>query len=179
MATNTDVLEKEKTGLPSQEKIEMSEADLIAGLLEATDYETNEDLMKKIEVKRAGKLLFEFVIRPLSEKEMQKIRKASTKMYNNPDGKRLPKIEGELRIEEYRSRKIYEATTDEYKAKLWDNPKVIAGVKAKGKDILEFWEIIDAVLMAGEKLAIAEKIDDISGYGKDDEEVGLEDYAKN
>ena len=81
-------------------------------------------------------------------------------------------------MDEFRSRKIYAATADEDKAKLWDNPKVKAGLKAKGKDIIESWEIVDVVLMAGEKFNVSEIIDDISGYN-DDEKLELEEYAKN
>ena len=185
MATKNDVLdleqektEIEKTGLPEQEKVLMSEEDLIAGLLAAADFETDEDTMKNIQIKRNGRIFFEFKVHPLGEKEMQKVRKQSTKYYKNPQGKHLPPIEGDLRIDEYRSRKIYAATTAEDKAKLWDNPKVKAGLKAKGKDIIEAWEIIDAVLMGGEKYTVSEVIDDISGYN-DDEKLELEEYAKN
>lgn len=179
MATKNDVLENERTGLPSQEKIEMSEADLIEGLLAATDYEANEDLMREIKIERNKKLYFKFIVRPLSEKEMQKIRKSATKMYNNPDGKRLPKIEGDLIVDKYRSMKIYEATVEKDRELLWDNPKVKASLKARGKDILEYWEIIDAVLLPGEKLRITDVIDEISGYGNNEEEIGQEEYAKN
>ena len=59
-----------------------------------------------------------------------------------------------------------------------DNPKVKSGLNAKGKDIIEAWEIIDAVLMGGEKYTISEIIDDISGYNND-EKLELEQYAKN
>lgn len=185
MAAKNDVLdleqektEMEKTGLPDQEKVLMSEEDLIAGLLAAADFETDEDTMKVVRIERAGKLFFEFKVHPLGEKEMQKIRKQSTKFYKNPAGKHLPAIEGDIRMDEFRSRKIYAATTDEDKAKLWDNPKVKSGLNAKGKDIIEAWEIIDAVLMGGEKYTISEIIDDISGYNND-EKLELEEYAKN
>lgn len=181
MAANQDVLENEKTeiektGLPPQEK--MNEKDLIAGLLAAADYATDEDNIQPVQIKRNGKLYFEFNIHPLSEKELIKIRKQSTVYYKNPAGKHLPKIEGDTRIDELRSRKIYAATTEEDRRKLWDNPQVKAGLKAKGIDIIEEWEIIDAVLMGGEKFALSEKIDDISGYN-DNEELELEEYAKN
>ena len=182
MTAKKDVLDNEQltieqTGLPSNEQVLMNEQDLISGLLAASDYKTDESTIKRIEIKRNGNLLFMFEIRPLSEKELMKIRKESTKTYKNPGGKNLPPIEGELRMDEFRSRKIYAATTDEYKAKLWDNPQVKASLNAKGHNIIMPYEIIDAVLMAGEKYAVSEKIDDISGYN--DEEIGLEEYAKN
>lgn len=180
MAAKNDVLENEEvklTGLPEQEKVLMSEEDLINGLLAAADYENDEDSMQPVQIKRNGRLFFEFTVRPLSEKEMIQVRKQSTNYYKNP-AKGMPKIEGDLRIAEYRSRKIYAATIESDREKLWDNPKVKASLRAKGKDILEAWEIIDAVLLGGEKFAVSETIDDISGYN-DDEKLELEEYAKN
>ena len=179
--TTINTLEKEetvKTGLPEEEKVLMNEEELVRGLLAAADFETDEECMKKIEIKRNGKLFFEFKVHPLGEKEMMKIRKQSTTYYKNPAGKHLPKLEGDIRMDEFRSKKIYAATADSDKAKLWDNPKVKAGLNAKGKDIIEAWEIVDAVLMAGEKYSVSEIIDDISGYN-DDEKLELEEYAKN
>lgn len=184
MAAKNDVLENEKTeiektGLPSEEQVLMSQEDLIAGLLKAAEYETDEKMMQPVQIKRNGVLLFEFNVHPLGEKEMQKIRKQSIKTYKNPAGRHLPQIEGDVKLDEFRSRKIYAATSDSDRAKLWDNPKVKAGLKAQGKDIIEDWEIIDAVLMAGEKVKISEIIDNISGYNDDEEELELVEYAKN
>lgn len=182
MTAKNDVLENEQevelTGLPEQEKVLMSEEELINGLLAAADYETDEDTMKEIEIRRNGKLFFKFSVHPLGEKEMMRIRKRATQQYKNPAGKHLPPIDGDIRMDEFRSRKIYAATTDADREKLWDNPKVKAGLKAKGKSIIESWEVIDAVLMGGEKYQVSEVIDDISGYN-DEEKLELEEYAKN
>lgn len=181
-AKNVDVLEneelEEKTGLPSQEKVLMSEKDLIEGLFAASDYANDEDCMREIQIKRNGKLFFAFTVRPLSESEVQKIRKNATKMYKNPAGKHLPKIEGEIDIDKLRALKIYTATIDKDRELLWDNPQVKAGLKAKGKSIIMPEDVINAVLMGGEKYTISEIIDDISGYN-DDEKLELEEYAKN
>ena len=183
MATKDVVLNEndedmKPTGLPSEEVVAMSQEDLIKGLLEAAEFETNEDTMKKIRIERAGKVLFEFMIHPLSEKEMMRLKRLSTPYYKNPAGPKLPKIEGDMKLDEFRSRKIYAATTDEYKEKLWDNPRIKAALNEKGKSIIEAHEIIDTVLMAGEKAFVSNAIDDISGFNND-EELELEDYAKN
>ena len=179
MATKNDVFENEmeNTGLPETEKILMSEEDLISGLLAAADYETDEAIIQPVEIRRANKLMFKFSVHPLSEKELTRLRKKSTPTFPNPAGNKLPRIEGDLRLDEFRSRKIYAATCEEDRRKLWDNPKVKAGLVAKGKTIIEEWEIIDAVLMAGEKFKISEAIDSISGFN--DDSLELEDYAKN
>lgn len=166
--------ETKATGLPKQEVIDRTEEDIINSLLAAADYKDDESTQKKVEIKRGGKLLFSFSIRPLGEPELQRIRKQSTPMYPNPEGKRLPKIEGDIRYGEFKSRKIYAATVESDREKMWDNPALKRGLKAKGIDIMENWEIIDAVLMAGEKNALNDAIDDLSGYDMD-----LTEYAKN
>lgn len=173
MAANNNE-ETKATGLPKQEVIDRTEEDLITSLLAAADYKDDEGIQKLVEIKRGGKMLFSFHIRPLGEPELQRIRKLSTPMYPNPEGKRLPKIEGDIRYGEFKSRKIYEATVEADREKMWDNPALKKGLQAKGIDIMENWEIIDAVLMAGEKNVLNDAIDDISGYDMD-----LTEYAKN
>lgn len=166
--------EKKVTGLPAQEVIDRTEEDLINTLLAAADYKDDESVQKKVEIRRNGKVLFSFHVRPLGEPELQRIRKLSTPMFPNPEGKRLPKIEGDIRYGEFKSRKIYEATIEADREKMWDNPSLKRGLAAKGIDIMENWEIIDAVLMAGEKNVLNDAIDDLSGYDMD-----LTEYAKN
>ena len=169
-----ELTEVERTGLPPQEELARNEADIIKGLLEAADYKEDDNDVQPVEIKRNGKVLFDFKIRPLGEDELMRIRKSSTPQFPNPAGKRLPKIEGDIRLGEFRSKKIYTATVEEDRKLLWDNPQVKQGLKAKGFDILESWEIIDAVLKAGEKDRLSDLIDEISGYDAD-----LTEYAKN
>lgn len=166
--------EKKVTGLPAQEVVDRTEEDLINTLLAAADYKDDESVQKKVEIRRNGKVLFSFHVRPLGEPELQRIRKLSTPMFPNPEGKRLPKIEGDIRYGEFKSRKIYEATVEADREKMWDNPSLKRGLAAKGIDIMENWESIDAVLMAGEKNVLNDAIDDLSGYDMD-----LTEYAKN
>lgn len=169
-----ELTEVERTGLPPKEELQRNEADIIKGLLEAADYKEDEDNIQPIEIKRNDKVYFSFNIRPLSEDEIMKLRKLSTPYYPNPGGKRLPKIEGDVRLDEFRSRKIYAATIAEDKKLLWDNPTVKQGLKNKGFDVIEGWEVIDKVLMAGEKNRVDELLDELSGYN-----VELTEYAKN
>ena len=182
MTANNDVYENEEmkpTGLPSDEVVAMTQEELINGLLAAADYAVDEDSMKLIVVERGGRKFFEFKIHALSETELMRIRKQCLNYKRNPAGKNLPKIE-ELDIAKFRSMKIYEATADDDKLKLWDNPQIKAGLNAKGKNIIMSYEIIDAVLLAGEKVWVSDVIDKLSGYKEDgEEEVELEEYAKN
>lgn len=164
-----DEMEMIDNGLPTQEEVLMNEDDLIAGLLEAADFKTSEALQKKIQIKRNDKVLFEFRIHPLDEEETQEMRRKCTKYAPNPNGRNLPKIEVSTDYVKMRSMKIYNATVPEDQAKVWNNKKI------KDKlSVLDPIEVIELVLMAGEKDAIVDQIDAISGYG-----VTLEDYAKN
>ena len=71
---------------------------------------------------------------------------------------------------------IYNSTVEEDQAKLWDNPKVKKGLEAQGKTIINALDVIEAVLLPGEKDRIMDIIDDINGYNS--EEVQTE-TAKN
>lgn len=157
------------SGLPTQEEILMSEDDLIAGLLEAADFKNAESLQKKIQIKRNDKVLFEFRIHPLDEEETQEMRRKCTKYAPNPNGRNLPKIEVSTDYVKMRSMKIFNATVPEDQEKVWNNKKIKEKLK-----VLDPLEVIELVLMAGEKDAIVDQIDAISGYG-----VTLEDYVKN
>ena len=173
MATDKEE-ELKKVGLPEQEVIEQTENELIEGLLFAAKEKFGDDEQKTIRISRGGKLAFSFNVRPLTEDELIRLRKQSTPHYPNPQNRKIP-IEGETRYGEFRSRKIYTATVEDKNGmKIWDNPKVKQGLIAQGHEIMETWEIIDKVLLAGEKDAIDDVINDISGYESD-----LTEYAKN
>lgn len=161
----------------SEERVLASQENLIAGLLAASDFENDENTVRNIRVERNGKFYFEFNIHPLSEKTYTRLSKLYRKKVKNPNGKNLPMVDGELKVDEYRCAKIYEATSDEDKAKLWDNPAVKAALTKQGHDVFDTNSIIETVLLAGEKYNISEIIDEISGYNN--EEMGLVEYSKN
>ena len=162
---NVNEMEQEMT----EQEILMNEDELIRGLLEAADYQQENALQKKIQIKRNNKVLFEFRIHPLSEEDVQTMRKRCTKYMPNPNGRHLPKIEVETNWVRMRSMKIYEATVAEDQEKLWNNKAVMQKLK-----VLDPVEVVELVLMAGEKDAVIDQIDNISGYG-----VNLENYAEN
>ena len=66
----------------------------------------------------------------------------------------------------YRCMLIYEATIPEDRTKIWDNKKFW-----KAKDLATGIEAVDTLLKAGEKAAICDKLDAISGYDMTEEEV--------
>ena len=70
---------------------------------------------------------------------------------------------------EYRSQLIYDATVEEDRDKIWDNHAAWDKLNvATGKDL------IDVVLKSGEKDAVIDKIDEISGY-----QISMDETAKN
>lgn len=163
--------EDKNRGMDPEELLD-NEADILRGLLEAAADATEE--RKTIEIARKGKVLFRFRIRPLSEAEYNACRDKATKYKKN---RRLGgiKMPDDTDTARYRSLLIYEATDPEDRKKVWDNKTawdqlgVISGV-----------QLIDKVLLPGEKEAIIEQIDRLSGFDLDDEEAGdAEKVVKN
>ena len=148
-----------------QAEARANEDDLLAGLLAAANYKADEDETVEIVINRNKKYLFSFRIHPLSEDDFNRCRKRCTKYVKS-------KTQGGIRVPEdvdtvkYRCMLIYEATVPEDRAKIWDNKKLW-----KAKDLATGVEAVDILLKAGEKNAICEKLDAISGYELTEEEV--------
>lgn len=154
-----------------EERVEaarMNENDLLDGLLTAAGYKDDEDETVEIVINRHGRDLFAFRIHPLSEEDFQKCRKKCTKYIKSKAqaGLRIPE---EVDAVRYRCMLIYTATVDEDRTKVWDNKQLW-----KKMDLATGVEAVDVLLKAGEKNAVCEKLDEISGY-----EVSPEDVAKN
>lgn len=142
----------ENSLLPDKETVLMNEDALLSGLLEAAKYK---DEYTKVQIKRGGgPVLFEFRIRPLGEDEIQDCRKRATKR-SRKDG-------DEIDIVALRCYKILTATAPEDTERLWNHPAVKDRLNC-----LSAVNVIDTVLMAGEKDYICDLIDQISGYGAD------------
>lgn len=155
--------------IPSKDELLMREDELLDGLFAAIEEKENHTITKTLRIARGGKKLFEFDIRPLDEKELMDCRRKATKYGENPAGKKFPRVELDTDIAKLRSIKIYTATTDEYRKKLWDNPKVL-----EKYNVITGYDIIELALLAGEKDAIVDEIDTLSAFG-----TSVEDYAKN
>lgn len=153
---------------PSQEDILMNEKDILQGLIEAGREKDSKENYEKIVIQRAGKKYFEFRIRPLSEKEAEACHEHATVYAKRKPGqpKRAIETNGAL----MRSWLIYTATVDEDREKVWDNRQA-----QEALNVMTGYEMIDAVLLAGEKDAVIDRINDISGYGDNE----IEETAKN
>lgn len=141
------------------------EDDLLNGLLSAANYKDDETETVEIVINRKGKDLFSFRIHPLSEEDFARCRKRCTKYVKSRTnaGVRIPE---EVDTVKYRCMLIYEATVPEDRAKVWDNKQLW-----KAKDLATGIEAVDLLLKAGEKNAVCDKIDSISGYEMTEEEV--------
>lgn len=169
MENNTILNENEEM---SKDEILMNEDELINGLLTAAEFRNDESLQRKIQIKRNGKVLFEFFVRPLTEEEIQECRKKVTKRRPDPRGRQFGMIDVETDYIKLRSYKILTATVDKGKGILWSNQKL------KDKlGVIQDIDVIDTVLMGGEKDMITDIIDEISGFGM--AEAALEENAKN
>jgi hypothetical protein len=156
-----------KTEEEIKEEILMSEDDLLHGLLELGKSKEQTDSFRKIQIKRDGKLYIEFRVRPISEDESQDCWRTATKYAHR--NKNEPRRAIETNTSLFRSYVIYRATVEEDRAKIWDNKQAMAAFK-----IFQGVEMIDRILLAGEKARIIETIDEISGFDNE-----LEDEGKN
>lgn len=151
----------------SREEILMNEDELLRGLIEAGTEKGDESSYRKIQIKRKGEVKFEFRVRPISEAESIACHDNATRFAPRKRGQ--PKREIETNFSQFRSWLIYTATVDADRKILWDNKRA-----QERFGVLQSVEMIDAVLLPGEKDRAIDIINEISGY--DD---GMEDTAKN
>lgn len=149
-----------------------NEVDYLTGLLDAA--EDAECETKKIEIVRNGKIYFAFSIHALPDETLYEIRKKYTNYVKNKrTGTRVAEGVDSAKL---RSSMIYNATIAEDREKLWDNKQVQEALKRRGKHIINALDVVDAVLLPGEKENVLAVLDGLSGY--DTEETKVE-TAKN
>lgn len=162
-----NITEMEMDEETTQNTMRAYEDDILGGLLAAANFKKDEDEFVEIEVARKGVVYFKFRIRPLSEDEYVKCKERFTTYVRNKQiGIKVPE---DTDSNAYRSSLIYEATVEEDRKKLWDNREA-----QKKLDVLSGYQLISKVLKPGEKDAILNKLDEISGYSS-----SLEEVAKN
>lgn len=150
------------------------EFDYISGFLKAA--EVFEEIEKTVEIRRAGELLLKFNVHPYSIKDIDAAKKKATTYGKNPRGPKYPNIVKSYNQDVAESYLIYLSTCDADRAKYWDNPKF-----KERFDVMEGYELIDKVLLPGEKQNIIQLLDTLGGYDEDNEqeETNDIDIAKN
>ncbi len=155
-----DERDVEITQEEKKEMVVMNEEAILRALSNGDQFEG----MKEIVEVKIGEAVFQFRIRPLTEKEWDKCRERNTKYAKNRRlaGIRIPESTDTAG---YHSDLIYTATVDEDRAKLWDNKVFWRAVNAvTGKDMVD-----KLIPRAGTKQSIIERIERLSGYDEEDE----------
>lgn len=139
----------------------------VGGVLQAMETITEYDTFKVV---RNGKELFSFRVCGLDDEEMERCRDEATKMVKS---KRLgTTVPGDFNSAKFNSLLVYRATHPEDRKWLWDNKEL----QQKAK-VISGWRVIDAVLRYGEKEAVIELIEKLSGMDEDGN--SLEETIKN
>lgn len=162
----------------TQNQLRTKEEDIIAAMLSAAEYKTEETVT--IKIIRDKKEYFSFKVHALGEEEANQSRKRWTKYVRN---KQIGiKFAEETDSSKFRSSLIYKATVDGDRERLWDNKQVWKGLIAKGYQIVTALDVIEAVLLGGEKDMIIDQINKLSGFNSEnieEVETKLEDTSKN
>lgn len=173
-----EVREEEFSEKETQGQLLTVEVDFIAGMLAASAYKNDE--LRQIDIVRDGKLYFSFRVHALGEEEANKCRKKHTKYVRN---KQIGiKFAEETDNAKFRSSLIYHATVEEDRSKLWDNQTVWEGLRKQGVLVVTALDVIEAVLLGGEKDRVIDEINKLSGFDSENlEEVEnkMEETAKN
>ncbi len=163
--------------LTEEEKQEMhttileNENDMIRGLLDAAN--DVDALTREIAIVRNGRTFFKFSVHPLTEDELNQIRKKYTKYAKNK--RQGIKVAEEIDNAKYRASIIYNSTIPSDREKLWSNKQVWNQLERTGKFIINELDVIAAVLLPGEVDQIMDVIDDLNGFNGDE----LRSTAKN
>lgn len=150
----------------NQEELLAVEGDVLRGLLGL--YEDNQEDTTTIQIVRKEKVYLSFDIHGLSEKQYNDLQDMATK-FKNAKNLGGVKVAEETNVTKFRSLLIYHATTEEDRKKIWNNREAW-----KALNVVNGPDMIDKVLKAGEKSAIIDKIDELSGY-----EIESNDLVKN
>lgn len=169
-----DVKEKDFTEEETRQQIRENENDLLESLFAAADYAANEELT--FEIKRGGKFFFSFTVTPLSEETMFKLRRKYTNYAKNR--RTGIKVADDLDIAKYRCSVIYNSTVARDKEKIWDNQELQEGLKRKGYHIINALDVVESLLLPGEKEKIMEALDRLGGYMDDEDEAFMSDEEK-
>lgn len=144
------MLDKEKDlDLTEEELIEMTEEDIINKLLEPTDVPERTYALERLGI--------QVTLKGLSEKEIQKLRRECTTETKHR-GQRLK----ELNEEEFNAALIEKATVKPN----WSDKRLLSTLNlSSGR------EVIKRRLLAGEMVALGDKVMELSGFDDELEEV--------
>lgn len=138
-----------KLGMTDDELLEMTEEDIINKLLEPTDVPERTYLLDRLGI--------QVTLKGLSEKEIQRIRKECTTETKHR-GQRIK----ELNEEEFNAALIEKATVKPN----WSDKRLLSAMNlSSGR------EVIKRKLLAGEMMALGDKVMELSGFDEELEEI--------
>lgn len=124
-----------------------------------------EQTEREVEIARNGQTFFSFSVQPLSQTIYEKAQESATRYKKD---KRGYKIVDSYSLETAQTQLIYHATKSEDREKIWDNRELW-----KKLNVLTGHQVISKVLLPGEIRAIAETIDELSGFSLDAEDMAV------
>lgn len=142
-----------------------AEYDLVTSLLEAADFKNSEDAILKVNICRGGKFYFSVRIRPISDEEVSRCRREAGIYKANPTNKKLGKVRVDTDSSKFSSWLIYTATIEEDQQNIWNNQVIMQKF-----NLMQPWESIDKLLMAGEKDDLLDKVFKLSALKDEDED---------
>lgn len=157
--------EAEENDTPiTQEELLMSEDEILQAMIEAA--EEKEHTYKRAQIVRDKVVKLTFRVRGLSEDEVHACRKKAVTKRGKKYGVNVAEeVDGVL----FRNLVIYTATHEEDRKKLWDNKAFW-----KKYNLVTGTDAIDKILFGGEKEAVMDLIDSLSGY-----DLEVDDIIKN
>lgn len=159
-STDTNTEETEIT----KEELLMSEDEILQAMIEAA--EEKEHTYKTAQIIRNKEVKLSFRVRGLSEDEVHACRKKAVTKRGKKYGVNVAEeIDGVL----FRNLVIYTATHEDDRKKLWDNKAFW-----KKYNLVTGTEAVDKILFGGEKEAVMNLIDSLSGY-----DLEVDDIIKN
>ena len=167
----TEIKNENVTGLNNAPNRKVAEMDLVERLLMAADYKKAAENIVEIDITRNGTSLFTLHIHPIGDDDVAKANKEAAIMVRNPGGKHLPKIQSDTDKSKYKSWLIYLATTEEDQKQIWGNSALMSKL-----GVYQPWEVIDKLLMLGDKAKLLEKITEISGLEDEEDEMDEEEF---
>lgn len=139
----------------------------ISGVLEAMETITK---YEAYDVVRDEKKLFSFRVRGLDDEEVEKCRDQATKVVKDRRFGSLA-MPRDFNAAKFNSLMIYVATHPDDKKLLWDNKDLW-----QKANIVAGWQLVDKVLLRGEKEEVIALIEQLSGY---DDGENTEETLKN
>ncbi len=152
----------ENTEDMSKEEILQNEGNLLSDLLELAKRKENEAFFRNIEIRVEGKVKVSFRLRPLSSDEVESCAKQATKFVKQPKGKPVKEVNSRI----YQSILIYTATIPEDQQNIWGNRQLKDAL-----DVFDNFDMVDKLLLPGEKSAVMDVINEMGGFGEESEAI--------